>query len=395
MDQALSLPCSTARIARTSPWLRAADGARRTISAPMTRLFGAVLLGLSMVISQAPAHAAERSAAPAAGAAAPGAPAPGLEVPGAASAAPGDATEAAARLREAVGAVVRIRMKALRDATSMELLGPDREGTGVVIDSSGLILTIAYIVVEASRIEVFTGDGKSVPATLIAFDQPTGLALLRTSAPVQVRPVELGDSARLEATEAVLVASAVAADVAYVASRRTFTGYWEYILEDAIFTAPPRGDFAGAALIGRDGRLLGIGSLFVADAMQPKTNFPGNMFIPINSLRPILGDLIANGRRTDSRPWLGLHTQEVQGRIVVTRVTPESPAQKAGLRRGDIITALDGQELAGQGDLYKRLWAYGKPGVKVPLRVLQGNRMLEVGVESMDRFDHFRGQPTL
>ena len=311
-----------------------------------------------------------------------------------AAAAAGD-VESADRLRDAVGAVVRIRMRALRDATSMELLGPDREGTGVVIDSSGLILTIGYIVVEASRIEVFTSGGKSVPANLIAFDQPTGLALLRASVPIGVRPVELGDSSPLEATEAVLVASAVAADVAYVASRRTFTGYWEYILEDAIFTAPPRGDFAGAALIGRDGRLLGIGSLFVADAVQPRANFPGNMFIPINSLRPILGDLIANGRRSDARPWLGVHTQEVQGRIVVTRVTPESPAQKAGLRRGDIITALDGQELAGQADLYKRLWAYGKPGVKVPLRVLQGNRMLELGIDSMDRYDHFRSQPAL
>jgi len=309
--------------------------------------------------------------------------------------APGEGAEAGARLRDAVGAVVRIRMRALRDATSLELLGPDREGTGVVIDSSGLILTIGYIVVEASRIDVFTTDGRNVPATLIAFDQPTGLALLRASVPLTVKPVELGDSTRLEATEPVLVASAVAADVAYVASRRTFTGYWEYILEDAIFTTPPRGDFAGAALIGRDGRLLGIGSLFVADAMQPKTNLPGNMFVPVNSLRPILGDLIANGRRSDARPWLGVHTQEIQGRIVITRVTPESPAQKAGLGRGDIITAIDGQELSGQADLYKRLWAYGKPGVKVPLRVLKGNRMLDVGVESMDRFDHFRSQPTL
>ncbi len=312
-----------------------------------------------------------------------------------APAAAGEGSEATTRLSEAVGAVVRIRMRALRDATSLELLGPDREGTGVVIDSSGLILTIGYIVVEASRIEVSGADGRSVPATLVAFDQPTGLALLRTSTPLPVRPVELGDSSGVEATEAVLVASAVAADVAYIASRRTFTGYWEYILEDAIFTAPPRGDFAGAALIGRDGRLLGIGSLFVADAVQPRASFPGNMFIPINALRPILGDLIANGRRTDARPWLGVHTQEVQGRIVVARVTPESPAQKAGLRRGDIITALGGQELAGQADLYKRLWAYGKPGVKVPLRVLQGNRMLELGIESMDRFDHFRAQPTL
>ena len=299
------------------------------------------------------------------------------------------------RLREAVGAVVRIRMQALRDATSMELLGPDREGTGVVIDSNGLILTIGYLVVEASRIDVVTADGRSVPATLIGFDQPTGFGLLRASVPLDVKPAELGDSERLAAAEPVLVASAVAADVAYVASRRTFTGYWEYILENAIFTAPPRGDFAGAALFGRDGRLLGIGSLFVADAVQPKGNVPGNMFVPVNALRPILGDLIANGRRTDGRPWLGLHTQEIQGRVVVVRVTPESPAQRAGLRRGDIITSMAGQELAGQADLYRRLWAYGKPGVRVPLQVLQGNRMLDVDVESMDRYDHFRRQPAL
>jgi S1-C subfamily serine protease len=372
MDDACLLPRCPGPSADTVPW--SAELARAA------RLLASLLFALAVVMPAGAARAFAQGAMPS---------------PDASATAPADAAEAAARLREAVGAVVRIRMQALRDATSMELLGPDREGTGVVIDSSGLILTIGYIVVEASRIEVFTGEGRTVPAALVAFDQPTGLALIRTSTPLAVRPVALGDSSRLEATESVLVASAVAADVAYVASRRTFTGYWEYILDDAIFTAPPRGDFAGAALIGRDGRLLGIGSLFVADAVQPRANFPGNMFIPINALRPILGDLIANGRRSDARPWLGVHTQEVQGRIVVTRVTPESPAQKAGLRRGDIITALDGQELAGQADLYKRLWAYGKPGVKVPLRVLQGNRMLELGIESMDRYDHFRGQPTL
>jgi len=387
MDAVPDLPYSTSRGMDAEP---PAAGLRRQpqrhswlslATAHPRRLPGVILLSLSLSLL------AFVAATPAL--------AQGKPPPSEPSAAAAGDVESADRLRDAVGAVVRIRMRALRDATSMELLGPDREGTGVVIDSSGLILTIGYIVVEASRIEVSTGAGKSVPANLIAFDQPTGLALLRASAPIGVRPVELGDSSPLEATEAVLVASAVAADVAYVASRRTFTGYWEYILEDAIFTAPPRGDFAGAALIGRDGRLLGIGSLFVADAVQPRANFPGNMFIPINSLRPILGDLIANGRRSDARPWLGVHTQEVQGRIVVTRVTPESPAQKAGLRRGDIITALDGQELAGQADLYKRLWAYGKPGVKVPLRVLQGNRMLELGIDSMDRYDHFRSQPAL
>jgi S1-C subfamily serine protease len=307
-----------------------------------------------------------------------------------AQARPTDEAEAARRLREAVGAVVRIRMRALRDATSMELLGPDREGSGVLIDSSGLVLTIGYIVVEAASIEITFSDGRTIPATLVGFDTPTGLALLRTSSAPAVRPIELGDPVPLIASQPVLLASAAGADVAYIASRRTFTGYWEYILEDAIFTLPPRPDFAGASLIGRDGRLLGIGSLFVADAAQPKANMPGNLFVPVSALRPVLGDLIANGRRSEGRPWLGLHTQELQGRLVVLRVTPGSPAQRAGLRRGDIITGIGGEEIAGQADLYRRLWASGKPGVQVALQVLQGNRIRDIAVESMDRYDHFR-----
>ncbi len=314
---------------------------------------------------------------------------PARAVPGEAVS-PAPEAEAALRLREAVDAVVRIRMRALRDATSMELLGPDREGSGVLIDSSGLVLTIGYIVVEAASIEVTLSDGRTLPATLIGFDTGTGLALLRTATPPGLRPIELGDPVALEASQPVLLASAAGAAVSYVASRRTFTGYWEYILDDAIFTLPPRPDFAGASLIGRDGKLLGIGSLFVADAARPKANVPGNLFVPVSALRPVLGDLIANGRRSEGRPWLGLHTQELQGRLVVMRVTPGSPAQRAGLRRGDIITGIGGEEVGGQADLYRRLWASGKPGVRVALQVLQGNRMLDIAIESMDRFDHFR-----
>jgi S1-C subfamily serine protease len=299
------------------------------------------------------------------------------------------------RLREALGSVVRIRMRAVHDATSQELLGLEREGSGVLIDSSGLILTIAYIVMEAERIEVSGSDGRVTPAALVAFDQPTGLALLRTALPLKMRPIELGDSRALEPYQPVLIASAIGADIAHVASRRRFTGYWEYILDNAIFTAPPRGDFAGAALIGRDGRLLGIGSLFVPDALTPKLSMPGNLFVPVEALQPVLGDLIANGRRGSSRPWIGIHTQEIQGRVVVMRTTPESPAAKAGLRKGDIITGIGGTEIQGQTDLYQRMWALGKAGAIVPLQVLQGNRVETIRVPSMDRFEHFRSPPAL
>ena len=178
-------------------------------------------------------------------------------------------------------------------------------------------------------------------------------------------------------------------------SRREFAGYWEYLLPDAIFTAPPHLSFGGAALIGADGRLLGVGSLFVSDAANPGMQLAGNMFVPIDALKPILQDLQAHGQsQGPRRPWLGVFTEELRGHLFVYRVAPGGPAATAGLRVDDVILGVDGGPIAGMADFYKRIWALGGPGVKVPITVLSGGRVEEMAITSGDRYDYLKLDPS-
>jgi len=182
-----------------------------------------------------------------------------------------------------------------------------------------------------------------------------------------------------------------APSLVYVVSRRPFSGNWEYLLDSAIFTYPPVLDWSGAPLIGPKGELLGIGSLIVPDAGAPGTQSPGNMFVPIDLLKPILDDLIAKGRPSGAaRPWLGLNAEEVRGRLFVGRVSPDGPAARAGLNSGDIVLAVGNEEVSTLADFYRKLWGRGPAGTEVPLKVLQGARVADVRVRSIDRMEYFR-----
>ena len=218
---------------------------------------------------------------------------------------------------ELLGAVVKVKMKALADARSSLTLGPAREGSGVIIDDKGHVLTIGYLVIEADAIEVTTADGKTSPATLVGYDHATGFGLLRSALPLGAKPIDLGASGDLSVREPVMVAPHGGREFvsrAFVVSKRQFTGSWEYLLDSAIFTSPPTFTWAGSALISREGKLVGIGSLLVRDSVEPGSPLPGNMFIPIDLLKPILADLIEKGHVAGQRrPWLGMATEEVQG----------------------------------------------------------------------------------
>ena len=292
--------------------------------------------------------------------------------------------------------VVKVRSKAMANARSMRTLGPQREGTGVVIDSDGLVLTIGYLIVEAETVELSTSDGRSVPATVVGYDYSTGFGLLKALRPLPVKPVQFGHSGSVSERELVLIVGFDGVAPAYVVSRRPFVGYWEYLLDEAIYTAPATVNWSGAALLNREGKLLGIGSLVVGDAMGTRTQVPGNMFVPIDLLKPLLGDLIATGKSSARpRPWIGINTQEVQGNVIVTRVSPEGPAEDASIRTGDVIVGVGGQQIAGQADFYTRLWKTGDAGVDVPLDVLRAGRVETVTVKSIDRDRYFRPRPTL
>lgn len=290
--------------------------------------------------------------------------------------------------------VVKVTAQAVRDARSSETLGREREGTGVVIDSNGLVLTIGYLITEAERVELSTTDGKVFPATVIASDLRTGLGLVKALVPLPIKPADFGQSQQLSERDVVLIVGFDGVAPAYVVSKRPFVGYWEYLLEEAIYTAPATINWQGAALLSREGKLVGIGSLAVGDALGPTTHVPGNMFVPIDLMKPVLGDLIANGRLTAKpRPWIGVNTQEVHGNVIVTRVSPESPAEGAGLRRGDVIVGLGGKPVQGQADFYSKLWAAGPAGVDIPLEVLKDHRVQQVTLKSRDRESYLRPKP--
>ena len=302
-------------------------------------------------------------------------------------------------LIDAANAVVGVKTKALANARSNQNLGAERSGSGVLIAPSGLVLTIGYLILEADSVEITTSKGRTVPATVAAYDHATGFGLLRPIGPLDVKPIKLGASAGVGELDRMMIAAGggeESVSVATVVSRRLFTGYWEYLIDSAIFTSPPRIDHSGAALINKDGELVGIGSLFVMDAMTPGERLPGNMFVPIDLLKPILEEMIATGRqKAGIRPWIGLNSLEDDGRIKVLRVSEGGPADKAGITPGDIILAMGGHKVEKLDDFYRRLWATGAPGVEVYLKVLHGTDIRDVRIRSIDRIEFIRKKPTI
>jgi S1-C subfamily serine protease len=303
-------------------------------------------------------------------------------------------------LDDLLSAVVHIKTSINPDGRSVANLGRNRDGTGIVIDNDGLILTIGYLMVEAESAEVVTSDGRSVPANVVGYDHESGFGLLRAIMPLKVRSIALGHSADLKEKDPVVIVGhggrgRVAR--AQVVSRRAFAGSWEYLLDDAIYTWPPYPEWSGAALIDRSGKLVGVGSLILKDA-SGRGEGPGNMFVPIDRLTAILADLIADGHAAGPpRPWLGVITQELGGRLVVSAVTPDGPAAKAGIKHGDIIESV-GSAAGGapkdMEDFYRKIYAQGAAGVTVPLDVRRADESRHFEVKSMNRLDHLRLKST-
>ncbi len=291
-------------------------------------------------------------------------------------------------------AIVLVRARIPQGARTARGLGTEREGNGVVIDSKGHVLTIGYIILEAESVEVVLPGGKRVGAKFVAYDHDTGFGLVRTHQPLDTAPMKLGESAGIKEGDAIIVAGHGGTSRllgARVVSRREFAGWWEYLLDNAVFTSPPHPDFAGAALIGPEGRLLGIGSLFSQTVVPGVGVIPGNMFVPIDLLKPILAEMKKSGRSgRPPRPWMGLRSEEVRGRIFVNRVSSGGPAERAGVRSGDIILAVNREDVSDLAGFYRKVWALGNAGVDVPLSVLQGNRLRTITIHSADRYRYLR-----
>ena len=301
-------------------------------------------------------------------------------------------------LEDLISAVVKIKTHINPEGRTVQGLGRDREGTGILIDADGLILTIGYLMVEAYAAEVITNDGRTLPASIVGYDHETGFGLLRTIEPLKIKPFTLGKIADVKEKDVVVVASGGGASnvvPALVVSKREFVGNWEYLLDEAIYTSPPHPSWSGAALINREGKLIGVGSLIVGDAAGTKENNPGNVFVPIDRLAPILGDLLTEGRPSGpGRPWLGMNADDTHGRLMVGRVTPGGPADKAGVKRGDVIISVNGEATASLPDFYRKVWSKGSAGAVIGLDVRNSNTVQHFDIQSINHLDYLKLKST-
>ncbi|HTK35930.1 MAG TPA: S1C family serine protease [Caulobacteraceae bacterium] len=291
-------------------------------------------------------------------------------------------------LDRALSSVVTLEARVPDDAFTAATLGTERAGAGVVVREDGLVVTIGYLITEAESVTLTTGDGRRVSAHVLGIDPVTGFGLVHALDPLGLPALPLGDSRRLSRNDPVILAGgggAAHALVGRIRVREAFAGYWEYLLEEALFTGPAHPHWSGAALIGPSGELVGLGSLQVEHETAGGEAIALNMCVPAELLAPILDDLSRGRPAHPSRPWLGVFCQEVDSSVVVLALAAGGPASRAELRRGDIILAVDEHPVVDLADFYTRLWSLGAAGATVPLTLSRGGDVFDVEIRSVDR----------
>lgn len=298
-------------------------------------------------------------------------------------------------LPEALSAVVGLRARVPADAFTAEVLGTERTGNGVVIDKTGIVLTIGYLITEADEIWLTTNDGRVVPGHPIGFDQETGFGLVQALGRLDIPALALGQSDTAQVGTRVVSAGAGGAGhslAAFIAGKQEFAGYWEYVLDEALFTVPAHPYWGGTGLVGPKGELLGIGSLQLQQARQDGTAVPLNMYVPIDLLKPILDDMMTLGRpNRPPRPWLGLYATEVDNRVVIAGLSGRGPAARSDLKQGDVVLSVGGSKVSGLAGLFRRIWSMGAAGVDVPMTVSRDGKPLDLTVQSGDRNRFLKG----
>ena len=290
-------------------------------------------------------------------------------------------------LERALSAVVGLHSIIPPDGFTAETLGVERAGNGVLIDD-GLVLTIGYLITEAATVWLHRDDGHVVEGHALGFDQETGFGLVQALGEVDRPALPIGSSQAAAIGERVVIGGAggrTRSLAGRIAAKQEFAGYWEYLLDEAIFTSPAHPNWGGTALLSSGGELIGIGSLQLERAHEGK-NEHLNMIVPIDLLKPILDDLRKFGRvNKPARPWLGLYSTEVEDKIVAVGIAPKGPAARAELKTGDVILAVKGETISTLAGFYRKVWALGQAGVEVPLTLYRDGVTFDVRVNSSDR----------
>ncbi len=301
-------------------------------------------------------------------------------------------------LHTALSSMVGLRTTIPVDAFTAETLGTERAGYGVVIDDKGIVLTIGYLLTEADAIWLHLNDGRAIAGHALAYDQETGFGLVQALGRLELPALPIGRSSEAQPGQTVVIAGAggrTHSIAGRIVGRQEFAGYWEYVLDDAIFTAPAHPHWGGTALISAKGELIGIGSLQLEQSAEQGESEQLNMVVPIDLLKPIYNDMLKFGRpNRAARPWLGLFSTEMEDKIVVVGVAKDGPAQRAKLRTGDVLLSVGAHEPANLADFYRHVWSLGSAGIEVPLTIYRDGRTLELSVTSGDR-NRFLKSPRL
>ncbi|MGB8436758.1 MAG: S1C family serine protease [Burkholderiales bacterium] len=296
-------------------------------------------------------------------------------------------------LEATLDAVVQVRAEIPEDAFTASILGTERVGNGVVIRDDGLVLTIGYLITEAETIWLTTNRGTVVAGHPLAYDQATGFGLVQPLGRLDVPSLPRGSAANCAFGNDVIVIGQGGREHALkakVIAVREFAGYWEYVLDHAVFTAPAHPQWGGAALVGASGELLGIGSLLVEETVAGQS-IQGNMIVPIDLLAPILEEMLGTGRAArPARPWLGMYTTEMRGQLVVGGLAEGGPAHRAGVRTKDMVLEVAAERVTGLADMFRRIWRLGAAGVEVPLTLARDGELMRVRLRSADRNDYLK-----
>jgi S1-C subfamily serine protease len=298
-------------------------------------------------------------------------------------------------LDRALASVVGVKSLVPADAFTAETLGTERAGNGVLIRRDGLVLTIGYLITEAETVWISHSGGAAVPGHVLGYDQETGFGLLQALARLDLPALPLGSSKDAEVGDHVVVGGAGGRQrsvAARIIAKQEFAGYWEYVLDEAIFTGPAHPNWGGTAVIGPAGDLIGIGSLQIQQAAGAGRREDVNMVVPIDLLKPILDDILTIGRANrPPRPWLGVYATEVGNNVAILGLASRGPAQRASLKTGDIVLGVGGSSVSDLADFFRHVWALGQAGVEVPLLINREGKTFELRVRSGDRRRFLKG----
>jgi S1-C subfamily serine protease len=293
----------------------------------------------------------------------------------------------------ALDAVVSLSAEVPSDAFTASILGTERAGNGVLIDK-GLVLTIGYLITEAETVWLHLGDGRVVEGHALGFDSETGFGLIQALGQIDLPVLPIGESRKADIGERVVIGGhggRTRSLAAHIAAKQEFAGYWEYVLDEAIFTFPAHPNWGGTGLISSRGELIGLGSLQLEREREGR-NEHFNMMVPIDLLKPIMDDLRKFGRvMRPVRPWLGVYSTEIEDKIVVVGTAPNGPAARAEIKTGDVIVSVAGTRVSDLAQLYRRVWSLGEAGVEVPMVLYREGVTFDVRVNSSDRAKFLKG----